>query len=112
MFSSRSKTSSAVMMTPERQWMPLEGRRPPPSTETMLLATRSTSSAAWSENARRGLPGSTMMISRQAKIACWRYDVDTNSLLLAEWLVSDFPRQSAPKLQWLGGPHEPLNEVR
>ena len=28
MFSSRSKTSSAVTMTPERQWMPLEGHRP------------------------------------------------------------------------------------
>src|SRR5262249_47087004 len=105
MFSSRSKTSSAVTMTPERQWMPLEGHRPPPSTETMLLATRSTSSAAWSENARRGLPGSTMIISLQGKIACSRYDID-------KWLVSDFPRAAASKLQWLGGPHEPLNEVR
>jgi hypothetical protein len=29
-FSSRSKTCSAGTMTPERQWMPLEGHRPPP----------------------------------------------------------------------------------
>jgi hypothetical protein len=38
----------------------------------------------------------------------------TNSLLLAEWLVPDFPRaaRGASKLQWLGGPHEPLSEVR
>jgi hypothetical protein len=46
------------------------------------------------------------------KIACSRYDIDTNSLLLAEWLVSDFPRAAASKFQELGGPHEPLNEVR
>jgi hypothetical protein len=60
------------------------------------------------ENARRGCR------VLQGKIAWSRYDIDTNSLLLAEWLVPDFPRaaRGASKLQWLGGPHEPLSEVR
>ena len=67
----------------------------------MVPAVRSTSSARWSENARRGLPGSTMTISPR-KIAWLRYDINTNSLLLAERLVPNFPRAArgtSPKLQ-------------
>src|SRR4029077_3905055 len=100
--------------------MPLEGHRPPPWTATMVPAVRSTSSARWSENARRGLPGSTMTISPR-KIAWLRYDINTNSLLLAERLVPNFlraARATFPKLQCSAGAHElgdarePLDEER
>jgi hypothetical protein len=49
------------------------------------------------------------------KIAWLRYDINTNSLLLAERLVPNFPRAArgtSSKLQWLGGAHEPMDEER
>src|SRR6266849_4103673 len=94
MFSSRSKTSSAVTMTPERQWIPLEGHRPPPWTATTLPAVRSTSCAVLSENATRGLLGSTMSISprRQCMV---RYGITADLLLLAKWLGCMFAKEGA-----------------
>src|SRR5262245_32333674 len=50
----------------------------------MLPAARSTSSAACSENATRGLPGSTKL-SLHDKSVWPRYGVDANCLLLARW---------------------------
>ena len=72
MFSSHSKASSAVTMTPERQWMPLKGRCPPPWTATMLPAARSTSGGVLGE-CEKGATGfdHNCLSEEECTVAIW-----------------------------------------